>query len=511
MSDNLNHSSTKNPPSVSGASSPDVDFFPPNLPVKFSYDYSDSNEPVASLASSPPSLSSQSSKPNSVSDDYSDTSEAEGKKESQDEPLILRSSVRTMRDDLAAIQKGLNPEGVKTEKVAEAQPEEKKDVPQEAKLDKPINLDIELGQIEKSRTMEGERAKSFRLEKPRDDFEVPSFITPTPQQESKEVEKEQSKSASYIIEKKDENKLTENSGSVYPIIKNIGSGFSLESILNKIKSIFKRPDKIKEPAMGPPSPTTFSGLKVPKSPRMSINPRLLMIAGALVAVLVIAGVVFFGGTESAVVSPTPLLTNTPDITTEPTPDPQPLAVIFGEPEIFSIPTLSDPLTTFNNFVQAQQVASREMKVFSVEDGDGNKYGFDAFMTRFLIKVPESVLSSIDPNDFMVLVYEPETNSGHEVGFIVKSKDGVKTGSAMRIWEGTISNDFKDIFNFNIGKAATAGFLDNAYKGVPMRYRNFPEPLDTIDYAVITVDGGNYMVIVNSRESIYTVVDKILGN
>ena len=73
----------------------------------------------------------------------------------------------------------------------------------------------------------------------------------------------------------------------------------------------------------------------------------------------------------------------------------------------------------------------------------------------------------------------------------------------------MSQDLIDLFLLNPAKAATTTFLDNTYQGVAIKYRNFPDLNKTIDYAIVTAKNGEtYLVITNSREHMYAIIDKI---
>ncbi|OGN12734.1 MAG: hypothetical protein A3C71_01610 [Candidatus Yanofskybacteria bacterium RIFCSPHIGHO2_02_FULL_43_15c] len=53
--------------------------------------------------------------------------------------------------------------------------------------------------------------------------------------------------------------------------------------------------------------------------------------------------------------------------------------------------------------------------------------------------------------------------------------------------------------------------DSFYRGVKIRYANFSYANQAIDYAIITAKNGNdYLIIANSREQVYSIIDKLLG-
>jgi len=81
---------------------------------------------------------------------------------------------------------------------------------------------------------------------------------------------------------------------------------------------------------------------------------------------------------------------------------------------------------------------------------------------------------------------------------------------MTDWEFTIENDLAGyLLIADTSKEASVNFLDNAYREVSIRYKNFPFADMTIDYAVISIDGNSYLVISGSRESMYSAIDVLL--
>ena len=72
-------------------------------------------------------------------------------------------------------------------------------------------------------------------------------------------------------------------------------------------------------------------------------------------------------------------------------------------------------------------------------------------------------------------------------------------------------DLKYMFNIEPGNSATPTFNSNEYKGVAIRYKNFSLPDRSIDYAIVYSSAGRqYLVITNSRESMYSPIEKITG-
>ncbi len=70
-------------------------------------------------------------------------------------------------------------------------------------------------------------------------------------------------------------------------------------------------------------------------------------------------------------------------------------------------------------------------------------------------------------------------------------------------------DLAVLFRFDKTKAASTVFSDNTYNGTAVRYINFPDANSTIDYAIIqATNSESYLVVVNSKEHIYSIINKL---
>lgn len=97
----------------------------------------------------------------------------------------------------------------------------------------------------------------------------------------------------------------------------------------------------------------------------------------------------------------------------------------------------------------------------------------------------------------------------KIGLIVQVKDEVALRSALNIWESTLVSDINEFLTNNKNNAATGQFLETFYGDSVVRYINFPYPDKTIDYAIIKAKNrGKYFVITNSRESMFSLIDQI---
>ena len=85
-----------------------------------------------------------------------------------------------------------------------------------------------------------------------------------------------------------------------------------------------------------------------------------------------------------------------------------------------------------------------------------------------------------------------------------------TATWLTAWEGNMAKDLSNLFKLG-ASINNVVFKNNNYRGLNIRYANFTQPDRSIDYAVVrATNGRSYLVITNSREQVYGVVDNLLG-
>jgi len=152
-------------------------------------------------------------------------------------------------------------------------------------------------------------------------------------------------------------------------------------------------------------------------------------------------------------------------------------------------------------------------LISIEDEvtkEAKYIDLDTFLTVTGIIFPESIqqiISSSSPDkidNYTLFSYSQET--GRRLGLVIKiNQENVNLSEALKAWESSIRNDLTPLFlQDEIPSPATEEFQDNFYKGVGIRYINFPTPELSIDYAVI----GGKLIIATSKESAYAVIDRL---
>lgn len=227
-------------------------------------------------------------------------------------------------------------------------------------------------------------------------------------------------------------------------------------------------------------------------------------AGSLI---VIAFLIWFFAlrvpTPEVAVSPTPTHTATP------TPTPVSIENSFSIVDSVSVALGANFTTRFDSSINKKLlISSREPALYKIlNPATGNRYTFSEFLGGLLIQAPAELVAAAKDNFYLTVLYKSDNIDGY--GLLIELSDPLAAFTAMGNWEGTMTQGLKDIFLLNPAKAASTTFLDNIYGGVAIRYRNFPDPNKTIDYAVVTaISGQSYLFLTNSREHMYSIIDKI---
>jgi hypothetical protein len=245
-----------------------------------------------------------------------------------------------------------------------------------------------------------------------------------------------------------------------------------------------------------------------------IGKTTVIIVGVLV---IVAGAIWFfllRGPSTPVITYTP----TPSVTATATPTPTPVP---SQPAIENILiTSSIDLTTPGNnvFSALEKVADKTTltagpELYSVRQttpAGSSKYSFSKLMLAAGVSIPQNVLSSIDDNN-SYLSLALKANKTYGYGFIAKLNNQTGVSSALKSWEKTMPENLKNLFVLDLTKASSTAFLDNIYKDTSIRYTNFPTTDKTVDYGIVTLPTGeSYLIVTNSREHIYSIIDKMLA-
>ena len=256
----------------------------------------------------------------------------------------------------------------------------------------------------------------------------------------------------------------------------------------------------KVPAPAPPiKPSIHVKPFIPPPPQgggMGKTPLIIGIIIVLIGLVFVLWLVMRSGDPTSTPLPTPL--ETPS-TPEPTPEPIPTFEDIYNPR--------SSLKYNNKIISEETLGIGELKFYFVENGaTGSRVNFRQFANDMGIAVPASLLTSIGDQFYFTLFGKTDGTTGR--GMAVKITDVSSARAVMTDWEAMMPIDLKNIFQINKAKAATQRFLDKVYGNTDIRYMNFPDPLKTIDYTMITLKSQDvYLIMTNSRDHMFAVVNK----
>ena len=234
--------------------------------------------------------------------------------------------------------------------------------------------------------------------------------------------------------------------------------------------------------------------------------------GLIVIIVVVVVFVFLRAPAEPVVTFSP----TPEITATPTPSTPFIERAFAVYSPVNLGVGPDIFVQLLSSVNTEVLAGGEPGLYKIVDPQsGQQYSLDSFMSSALVILPEEIKPFVE-NQGIYLSLMKKATGDYSYGFAVKltiaETDSLapdQATMALGRWEMNIATNIKTLFDLDIDKAASVDFADNTYQGVAIRYRNFPNPLKTIDYVVVTAaNGDKYMVFTNSREHMYAIIDNL---
>ena len=105
---------------------------------------------------------------------------------------------------------------------------------------------------------------------------------------------------------------------------------------------------------------------------------------------------------------------------------------------------------------------------------------------------------------------PNSPVEQRLALVVGVKDLAMATTWLTAWESNMAKDLSNLFKLG-ANTNNIVFKNNSYRGLNIRYANFTQPDRSIDYVVVrAVNGKTYLVIANSREQVYGVIDNLLG-
>lgn len=283
----------------------------------------------------------------------------------------------------------------------------------------------------------------------------------------------------------------------------------------------KTPPTPSEIRLGPAQRARSLELPKPKAPftdisRAKKSPALKIIIFILGIGIVFAGVWYFIVRQKEVTTVIPPATPTP----APTQTPKMLSELIPLSSQITISSTENFLTALNNKIKTLTLTSGGWRALNIVNENGTEYTLSQIFQRLNITLPNGILENLDPAEWTLSVYgqqEMYDSKGAlsfnpilkpKLGLIAKTNYPSSLRSALNNWEITMADGFKNVFEIDTQKALTQTFLDNIYNGTGIRYRNFSYPDNSIDYAILNLSksDSNYLILTNSRESIYSATD-----
>ncbi len=270
----------------------------------------------------------------------------------------------------------------------------------------------------------------------------------------------------------------------------------------------------------PPAPG-MSPVTIPPASGHRPSSRLFVLI--IVGALLIGGAYWFLSSQNnqemaEVPSPSVSATSRPTIQ----PRPKTLLDIFaGTPENIELTATGNPLPGFLTAVNALAVTPMQIKRLSITSSlkGSPELGVMDLLNRLLVSYPLTLKNSL-ASESMALAYgqsetfdskgQPTTGTAQKrLALVLEVKDPVAITSILSGWESTMPDALAGIFAFDKKKAASKTFLSNVFQGVSIRYKNFPYADRTVDYTLVPAGNGKaYLVVTNSREATYQIIQKL---
>lgn len=152
----------------------------------------------------------------------------------------------------------------------------------------------------------------------------------------------------------------------------------------------------------------------------------------------------------------------------------------------------------------------------IKGADATRYATAAdIMDGYGLRIPEQIRPDITDLN-LVWHRQSEILSARPIpersrfGLVVKLHSIANATTNLRAWEQTMPADLdRYLRTGRFGPAAEQpGWHDSDYRGIQIRYANFPLADQSIDYAVLS--GDNLLLIATSRENMYGLIDAALS-
>lgn len=423
--------------------------------------------------------------------------------------MATKSFIRTMERDIQAVKEGRAPQRIETQipSVPLASSAAEK-IPDYKLPPAPSSLaEAQLGKLEKRFTPLTGWSKEEKREEKKVEISLPS---PEPSSVKIETEKPQSPPDASVY-------FLESLKTSPPPEKNIPE--------------FRKPEPQKETYVMPAEPSDagkpqpFLGVGIrqmaanPLFRFLRLNAKKIVISLALI-VVVVGGYWFFvlrsPGDHKVFVTPEPTFSTSPELSK--------LYTFFSSRHTLLIP--SDTISRISLEPSLVDISFQDKGkniLINPYDERGKKFNFSRFFEQFLLDYPANLLSFIDQDDFdLILSRQTEkfneqgkptkdTRQELRVAFAVRVVNFSQTKEMMINWEDNLRHDLESFFEIS-GDRDGRGFSETSYRDVPVRYLNVSFPDRSVDYTLLTaLDGDDYLVIANSREQTFSIIDNLLGH
>ncbi|MEK7138649.1 MAG: hypothetical protein AAB799_00515 [Patescibacteria group bacterium] len=283
----------------------------------------------------------------------------------------------------------------------------------------------------------------------------------------------------------------------------------------------KKPLEVPKPIIVQP-PITVPTPKTRWSGFGGLNKKTYVIIGGIV----VLGVFLYWFAVLRLPEPEVVVSPTPTFTVTPTPVAKNLNDIFaGTSANFEVMTANDIAGDFKTMADSLNIARNEFAKIELVKSTGDTLTsltwlemFDVAQTNYPIELKDYITDSLTVaygqsesfNKDGSINFTSPSQGFNKVSFVAKVKDKASVETVMKNWESTAPSALAKYLSIgNISNEASVNFLDNSYRSTVIRYKNFPFPDITVDYAVVEAAGQSYLVISGSRESMYSVIDVLL--
>ncbi len=157
--------------------------------------------------------------------------------------------------------------------------------------------------------------------------------------------------------------------------------------------------------------------------------------------------------------------------------------------------------------QAQEVGTlKQTLVKHISGDDAVVMSFCDLIENLAVAMPFNCLNAFDEaSEYIFLLYSQE--EGIRPGLVAKISDVEILNNSTEEWEATMESDLRPIFlGYEVGAVTSEEFQTGMYKETNIRYLNFIDPSFAIDYAIV----NDYFVVATSKDSMFEIMDRILG-